>query len=58
MRERKRNGGVFGSQDLAERAIWRATLPQREKWLIIGALLGLTVAAWAFTAYQTRLRMS
>jgi predicted metal-binding membrane protein len=34
------------------------TLLQREKWLILGVLLGFTVAAWALTAYQTHLHSS
>jgi predicted metal-binding membrane protein len=31
------------------------TLLAREKWLIVGVLVGLTIAAWAFTVYQSRI---
>jgi predicted metal-binding membrane protein len=31
------------------------TLPSREKWLIVGALVLLTSAAWVVTIYQSRL---
>jgi predicted metal-binding membrane protein len=46
---------VFGSKHSGDRTIMQETLLQREKWLILGVLLGLTIAAWAFTAYQTHL---
>jgi predicted metal-binding membrane protein len=46
---------ALGPKESGERGIMQETLLQREKWLILGVLLGLTVAAWAFAAYQTRL---
>jgi predicted metal-binding membrane protein len=33
------------------------TLPPREKWLIVGVLVMLTIAAWVLTIYQARMHV-
>jgi predicted metal-binding membrane protein len=34
------------------------TLPSREKWLIVGVLVFLTIAAWVLTIYQSRMHVA
>jgi predicted metal-binding membrane protein len=43
------------SPHLTGRTAVQETLPSREKWLIMGVLVCLSIAAWALTIYQSRL---